>query len=158
MKKYVKQIKMLSLYFKKMNSIFSDWIILTVFLNNLESSFNAFTTVKWQTIWIYISFFNVLMTELIDESWINDNKFSVIMIFYSNNIFMFFKQCFYCKRISYEELMCWNKYLHKKKKFEATKKKKNEKSDEFSDEFSDNFTLNFVEIRRLCGDFSPILT
>ncbi len=64
------------------------------------------------------------------------------MIFYSNNIFMFFKQYSHCKRMSYKELMCWNKYSHKKKKFEITKKKKNEKSDEFNDKFSNNFTLN----------------
>ena len=63
------------------------------------------------------------------------------MAFYSNNI-TFLKQCSHCKRMSYKELMCWNKYLHKKKKFETAKKKKNEKSDEFSDKFSDNFTLN----------------
>ncbi len=41
-----------------------------------------------------------------------------------------------------KNLMCWNKYLHKKKKFKIAKKKKNEKSDEFSDKFDDNFTLN----------------
>ncbi len=49
-KNYVKQINMLLLHLKEMNFIFSDWIILTVFLNNLESSFNTFTTAKWQTI------------------------------------------------------------------------------------------------------------
>ncbi len=64
------------------------------------------------------------------------------MIFYSNNIFTFFKQCSHCKRMSYEESVCWNKYLHKKKKFKTAKKKKNEKSDEFSDNFSDNFMWN----------------
>ncbi len=63
------------------------------------------------------------------------------MIFYSNNI-TFLKQCSHCKRTGYKKLMCWNKYLHKKKKFEVTKKKKNEKSDESDDKFSDNFTLN----------------
>jgi len=66
------------------------------------------------------------------------------MAFYSNNI-TFFKQCFYCKRTDHKELMCWNKYLHKKKKFKMTKKKKNEKpkSDNNSeDNFSDNFTSN----------------
>ncbi len=64
------------------------------------------------------------------------------MIFCSNNIFTFFKQCFHCKRISYKEPICSNKYLHKKKEFKVTKKKKNEKSNKFNDNFSDNFTLN----------------
>jgi len=66
------------------------------------------------------------------------------MTFCSNNI-TFFKQCFHCKRISHKELMCWNKYSHKKKKFKMTKKKKNEKpksDDNFEDNFSDNFTSN----------------
>ncbi len=49
-KNYVKQIKTSSLHLKEMNSIFSDWIILTVFLNNLESLFNVFTIAKQQTI------------------------------------------------------------------------------------------------------------
>jgi hypothetical protein len=40
--------------------------------------------------------------------------------------------------------MCWNKYLHKKKKFKMTKKKKNEKFDEFSDKFDDKFNDNFT--------------
>ena len=39
--------------------------------------------------------------------------------------------------MSHKELMCWNKYLHKKKKFEVTRKKKNEKS-----KSDDNFMLN----------------
>ncbi len=58
------------------------------------------------------------------------------MTSYSNNI-TFFKQWFHYKRTDYEELMSWNKYSYKKKKFEVTRKKKNErfKSD-------DNFTLN----------------
>jgi len=76
------------------------------------------------------------VTELIIKSQIDSTKFSVIMTFYSNNITSF-KQCFYCKRTDHEELMCWNKYLHKKKKFEVTRKKKNEKS-----KSDDNFMLN----------------
>ncbi len=81
------------------------------------------------------------MTELIDESQIDSTKFFIVMAFCDNNI-TFLKQCSHCKRTDHEELMCWNKYLHKKKKFEMIKKKKNEKFDEFSDNFSDNFMLN----------------
>jgi hypothetical protein len=50
-------------------------------LNNLESSFNAFTTAKQQTIYVYISFFDALMTELIDESQIDSTKFFIVMAF-----------------------------------------------------------------------------
>ncbi len=82
------------------------------------------------------------MAELIDKSQIDSNKFSVIMTFCNNNI-TFFKQCSHCKRISHEELMCWNKYSHKKKKFERKKKNEKPKSDDNSeDNFSDNFMLN----------------
>ncbi len=100
-----------------------------------------FTTAKQQTIQVHISFFDALVTELINKSQIDSIKFFVIMAFHSNNI-TFLKQCSHCKRISYKELMCWNKYLYKKKEFKTARKKKNEKSDEFSDKFDDNFTLN----------------
>jgi hypothetical protein len=57
-----------------MNSTFSDWVILTVLLNNLEFTFNVFVMTKHQFIHITTSTFDFLAAELIDEARMKNNK------------------------------------------------------------------------------------
>jgi hypothetical protein len=52
---YVDQLKTLSQCLQEMNSTFSDWVILTVLLNNLEFTFNAFVMSKHQFICVTTS-------------------------------------------------------------------------------------------------------
>jgi len=78
---YVDQLKTLSQCLQEMNFTFSDWVILTVLLNNLEFTFNAFVMTKHQFIHVTTSTFNFLAVELIDEARMKNNKSSVAMAF-----------------------------------------------------------------------------
>jgi hypothetical protein len=78
---YVDQLKTSSRRLQEMDPTFSDWVILTVLLNNLESTFNAFVTAKRQSIRVTTPTFNSLAAELIDEARMKDNKSSVAMAF-----------------------------------------------------------------------------
>jgi hypothetical protein len=71
---YVDQLKTLSQCLQEMNSTFSDWVILTVLLNNLEFTFNVFVTAKHQFIHVTTFTFNFLAAELIDEARMKNNK------------------------------------------------------------------------------------
>lgn len=124
---YIDQLKMFSQCLKEMNPTFSDWIILTVLLNNLEFTFNVFVMTKQQFIQVTTSTFNVLTAELIDEMRMKNNKSSVAMVFQGkSNIKLTFKsmsslQCSHCKKSEHEKSMCFIKYFHKKKKFKMSR-------------------------------------
>jgi len=103
-----------------MNSTFSDWVILTVLLNNLEFTFNVFVTAKRQFIHITTSTFDFLVAELIDEARMKNNKSSVVMAFHDKPKLMSSPlQCSHCKKTDHEKPMCFVKYPHKKKKLDA---------------------------------------
>jgi len=101
-----------------MNSIFSDWVILTVLLNNLEFTFNVFVTAKRQFIRVTTSTFNFLIAELIDEARMKDNKSFIAMAFHDKPKLSSL-QCSHCKKTDHEKPMCFAKYPHKKKKLNA---------------------------------------
>jgi len=113
---YVDQLKTSSQCLQEMNSTFSDWVILTVLLNNLGFTFNAFVTAKRQFICITTSTFNSLAAELIDEARMKNNKSSVAMAFCDKpKSASLSLQCSHCKKTGHEEPMCFVKYPHKKK-------------------------------------------
>jgi len=157
---YVDQLKTSSQCLQEMNSTFSDWVILTVLLNNLEFTFNAFVMAKRQFIRVTTSTFNFLVTELIDEARMKNNKSSVVMAFCDKPKLSLSLQCLHCKKTGHEEPMCFVKYPHKKKKLDAAwaakKKGKLSSSDKFlnksfnnvkstSDKTGDNVTtLSFM--------------
>jgi len=117
---YVDQLKTSSQHLQEMNSTFSDWVILTVLLNNLEFTFNAFITAKRQFICITTSTFDFLVVKLIDEARMKNNKSFVAMAFHDKSKLMSSSlQCLHCKKTCHEELMCFVKYPHKKKKLNA---------------------------------------
>jgi len=105
---------------QEMNSTFSDWVILTVLLNNLEFTFNVFVTAKRQFIRVTTSTFNFLVTELIDEARMKNNKSFIAMAFHDKSKLMSLSlQCSHCKKTDHEKHMCFVKYPHKRKKFNA---------------------------------------
>jgi len=113
---YVDQLKTSSQHLQEMNPTFSDWVILTVLLNNLGFTFNAFVTAKRQSIRVTTSTFNSLAAELIDEARMKDNKTSVAMAFHGKpKLTSLSLQCSHCKKTDHEEPMCFAKYPHKKK-------------------------------------------
>ncbi len=116
---YVDQLKTSSQCLQKMNSTFSDWVILTVLLNNLEFTFNVFVTAKHQFICVTTSTFNFLAAELIDEARMKNNKSSVAMAFHDKPKLLLSLQCSHCKKTGHEKPMCFVKYPHKKKKLNA---------------------------------------
>jgi len=131
-----------------MNFTFSDWVILTVLLNNLEFTFNAFITAKCQFICVTTSIFNFLAAELIDKARMKNNKSFIAMAFCGkskSSSLLSSLQCLHCKRTDHEEHMCFAKYPYKKKKHDAAWAVKNKDksllSDKFSDKFSDNIKL-----------------
>jgi len=117
---YVDQLKTSSQHLQEMNSIFSDWVILTVLFNNLEFTFNVFVTAKRQFIHVTTSTFDFLIAELIDKAKMKNNKSSVVMAFHDKSKLMLSSlQCLHCKKTDHEEPMCFVKYPHKKKKLNA---------------------------------------
>ena len=116
---YVDQLKTLSQCLQEMNSTFSDWVILTVLLNNLEFIFNVFVTAKRQFIHVTTSTFNFLAAELIDKARMKNNKSSVAMAFCGKPKLSSSFQCLHCKKTGHEKPMCFVKYPHKKKKLDA---------------------------------------
>jgi len=117
---YVDQLKTLSQCLQEMNSIFSDWVILTVLLNNLKFTFNAFIMTKRQFIHIITFTFNFLAAELIDEARMKNNKSFIVMIFCDKSKSVLSSlQCLHCKKTDHEKPMCFVKYPHKKKKLNA---------------------------------------
>jgi len=139
---YVDQLKTSSQCLQEMNSTFSDWVILTVLLNNLEFTFNAFVTAKRQFIHVTTFTFNSLTAELIDEARMKDNKSSVAMAFHDKSKLSLLLQCLHCKKTDHEKPMCFVKYPHKKKKLDAAwaakKKSKLLLSDKFLSKFFNN--------------------
>jgi len=133
---YVDQLKTLSWCLQEMNSTFSDWVILTVLLNNLEFTFNAFIMAKHQFICVMTFTFNFLAAELIDKARMKNNKSFIAMAFCDKSKLSLSLQCLYCKKTGHEEPMCFAKYPHKKKKLNAAwavkKKGKSLLSDKFS--------------------------
>jgi len=121
-----------------MNSTFSDWVILTVLLNNLEFTFNAFVTAKRQFICVTTPTFNSLATELIDEARMEDNKSSVAMAFHGKSKLTasLLLQCSHCKKAGHEEFMCYTKYPHKRKELDAAWAAKKKGKSLLSDKFS----------------------
>jgi len=113
---YVDQLKTLSQCLQKMNSTFSDWVILTVLLNNLEFTFNAFVMTKHQFIYVTTSTFDFLAAELIDEARMKNNKSFIAMAFCGKSKLSLSLQCLHCKKTDHEKPMCFVKYPHKKKK------------------------------------------
>jgi len=117
---YVDQLKTLSQCLQEMNSIFSDWVILTVLLNNLEFTFNVFVTAKRQFIHVTTFTFDFLAAELIDEARMKNNKSFIAMAFCGKSkLTSSSLQCSHCKKTDHEEHMCFVKYPHKRKKFDA---------------------------------------
>jgi len=116
---YVNQLKTSSQCLQEMNSIFSDWVILTVLLNNLEFTFNAFVMAKHQFIHVTTFTFDFLAAELIDEARMKDNKSFIAMAFCDKPKSSSSLQCSHCKKTDHEEPMCFVKYPHKKKKLDA---------------------------------------
>jgi len=117
---YVDQLKTSSQHLQEMNSTFSDWVILTVLLNNLRFTFNVFVMTKRQFIRVTTSTFNFLAAELIDKARMKNNKSSVAMAFCDKpKSTLLSLQCSHCKKTDHEKLMCFVKYPHKKKKLNA---------------------------------------
>jgi len=118
---YVDQLKTSSQCLQEMNSTFSDWVILTVLLNNLEFTFNAFVTAKHQFICVTTSTFDFLAAKLIDEARMKNNKSFIAMAFCGKPKLTSSStlQCLHCKKTDHEEHMCFVKYPHKRKKFDA---------------------------------------
>jgi len=116
---YVDQLKTSSQHLQEMNSTFSDWVILTVLLNNLEFTFNVFVTAKHQFIHITTFTFDFLVAELIDEARMKDNKSFVVMAFCDKSKSSLLLQCLHCKKTNHAKPMCFVKYPHKKKKLNA---------------------------------------
>ncbi len=117
---YVDQLKTLSQCLQEMNSTFSDWVILTVLLNNLEFTFNVFIMTKHQFIHVTTFTFNFLTAELIDEARMKNNKSFIVMAFHDKSKLMSSSlQCLHCKKTDHEKPMCFVKYPHKKKKLNA---------------------------------------
>jgi len=134
-----------------MNSIFSDWVILTVLLNNLKFTFNVFITAKCQFICIITFTFNFLTAELIDEARMKNNKSSVVMTFYDKSKLMLLSlQCLHYKKTDHEKPMCFVKYPHKKKKLDAAwavkKKSKLLSLDKFLDKFFNNVNQSSIRL------------
>jgi len=145
---YVDQLKTLSQHLQEMNPTFSDWVILTVLLNNLEFTFNAFVTAKRQFIHVTTSTFDFLTAELIDEARMKNNKSFVAMAFCGKSKSVLSSlQCLNCKKTDHEKPMCFVKYPHKKKKLDAAqaakKKGKLLSSDKFSGKFFNNIKSTF---------------
>jgi len=117
---YVDQLKTSSQCLQEMNSIFSDWVILTVLLNNLEFTFNVFIMTKCQFICVTTSTFDFLAVELIDETRMKNNKSFIVMAFCGKSkLVSLLLQCLHCKKTDHEKPMCFVKYPHKKKKLDA---------------------------------------
>ncbi len=145
---YVDQLKTLSQHLQEMNSTFSDWVILTVLLNNLEFTFNVFVPAKRQFIHVTTSTFDFLAAELIDEARMKNNKSFVAMAFCDKpKSVLSSVQCLHCKKTDHEKPMCFVKYPHKKKKLDAAqaakKKGKLLSSDKFSGKFFNNIKSTF---------------
>jgi len=81
-----------------MNSTFSDWVILTVLLNNLEFTFNAFVMTKHQFIDITTFTFDFLAAELIDEARMKNNKSFVAMAFHDKSKLSLSLQCLHLSK------------------------------------------------------------
>jgi len=143
---YVDQLKTSSRCLQEMDPTFPDWVILTVLLNNLGSTFNAFVTAKRQSIRVTTPTFDSLAAELIDEARMKDNKSSVAMAFRGkpkSSSSSSSLQCSYCKKAGHEESMCFAKYPHKKKEHDAAwAAKKKGKSSSSSDKFSGKSSNN----------------
>jgi len=117
---YVDQLKTLSQCLQEMNSTFSDWVILTVLLNNLEFTFNVFVMTKHQFIHVTTFTFDFLAAELIDEARMKNNKSFIAMAFCDKSkLTLLSLQCSHCKKTDHEKPMCFVKYPHKKKKLNA---------------------------------------
>jgi len=117
---YVDQLKTSSQCLQEMNSTFSDWVILTVLLNNLEFTFNVFVTAKHQFIHVTTFTFNFLAVKLIDEARMKNNKSFIAMTFHDKSkLMLLLLQCLHCKKTDHEKPMCFVKYPHKKKKLDA---------------------------------------
>jgi len=116
---YVDQLKTSSQCLQEMNSIFSDWVILTVLLNNLEFTFNAFVTAKRQFIHITTFTFDFLTAELMNKARMKNNKSFIAMAFCDKPKLSLLLQCLHYKKTDHEEPMCFVKYPHKKKKLNA---------------------------------------
>ncbi len=152
---YVDQLKTLSQCLQEMNSTFSDWIILTVLLNNLEFTFNVFVMAKHQFICVTTFTFNFLIVKLIDEAKMKNNKSSVVMTFCDKSkLTLSSLQCSHYKKTDHEEPMCFVKYSYKKKKLNAAwaAKKKDKSSLSSSDKFSDKFFNNVKSIFNKADD------
>jgi len=103
-----------------MNLTFSDWVILTVLLNNLKFTFNVFVTAKRQFICVTTFTFDFLTAELIDEARMKNNKSFIAMAFCDKSkLTLLSLQCSHCKKTDHEKPMCFVKYPHKKKKLNA---------------------------------------
>jgi len=74
---------------------------------------------KCQFICVTTFTFNSLAVELIDEARMKNNKSSVAMAFCDKPKLSLLLQCLHCKKTDHEELMCFVKYPHKKKKLNA---------------------------------------
>ncbi len=146
---YVDQLKTLSQCLQEINSTFSDWVILTVLLNNLEFTFNVFITAIRQFICVTTSTFNFLAAELIDEARMKNNKSFIAMTFCDKSKSLLLLQCSHYKKTDHEKPMCFVKYPHKKKKLNAAwaAKKKGKlslsSSDKFLSKFFNNVKLTF---------------
>ena len=117
---YVDQLKTLSQHLQEMNFTFSDWVILTVLLNNIEFTFNVFIMAKCQFIHITTFTFDFLVTELIDKTRMKNNKSFIAMTFCDKSkLTLLSLQCSHCKKTDHEKPMCFVKYPHKKKKLNA---------------------------------------
>jgi len=141
-----------------MNSIFSDWVILTVLLNNLEFTFNVFVMTKRQFICVTTSTFDFLIAELIDKARMKNNKSSVAMAFCDKPKLSSSFQCLHCKKTDHEKPMCFVKYPHKKKKLDAAWAAKKKGKLSLSDKFSDKFFNNVKSISDKADDNATMLS
>lgn len=103
-------------------------MILTVLLNNLGSTFNAFVTAKQQSIRVTTPSFDALAAELIDEACMEDNQGSIAMTARgtsnrgsSTPRFGTPIQCSHCNKKGHDEPNCFVKYPHKEREFKAKK-------------------------------------
>jgi len=155
---YVDQLKTLSQHLQEMDFTFSDWVILTVLLNNLEFTFNVFVMAKRQSICVMTSTFNFLVAELIDKARMKNNKSFVAMAFCDKSKLSSLLQCSHCKKTDHEEPMCFVKYPHKKKKLNAACAAKKKDKSSLSDKFSGKFFNNVKSIFNKTDDNATTLS
>jgi hypothetical protein len=122
----------------------SDWVILTVLLNNLEFTFNVFVMTKRQFICVTTSTFNFLVAELIDEARMKNNKSSCNGLCDKSNDVVHFSVHTVRRLIMRNPCALSNTLIRRRNSMQqAAKKNKLSSSDKFLSKFFNNVKSTF---------------